>query len=120
MTATPSARGRAHRGRHSGPEGAHEPQPHDPEQYKTRNAVERGIGWLKATRYDPYAQWFLGFLYLAGAWIWLKAYLNTTNFSLARSISPVREMVPRRCECPGSRVKIRWQSGIRLHILRVQ
>ena len=23
------------------------PQPRDPERYKARNAVERGIGWLK-------------------------------------------------------------------------
>ena len=48
-----------------------------------RNAVERGLGWLKgwrrvATRYDQHAHRFLGFLYLAGAWIWLKSYLNTT------------------------------------------
>ena len=26
------------------------PQPHDPEQYPARNAVERGIGWLKHGR----------------------------------------------------------------------
>ena len=54
-----------------------------PERYKAYNAVERGLGWLKgwrrvATRYDKYAHRFLGFLYLAGAWIWLKSYLNTT------------------------------------------
>ena len=59
------------------------PQPHDPERYQARNAVERGIGWRKhgcrvATRYDQYAQRFLGFLYLAAAWIWLKSYPNTT------------------------------------------
>ena len=71
-----------HQGRHSGPEEAHEPPPHDPERYKARKSVERGLGWLKwwrrvATRYDKYAHRFLGFLYLAGAWIWLKSYLNT-------------------------------------------
>ena len=54
-----------------------------PERYKARNAIERGIGWLKqgcrvATRYDKYAHRFLGFLYLAGTWLWLKSYLNTT------------------------------------------
>ena len=48
----------------------HEPQPHDPKRYQTRNAVERGLGWLKwwrrvATRYDQYAHRFLGFLYLS-------------------------------------------------------
>ena len=58
------------------------PQPHDPEQYQARNAVERGIGGLKhwrrvATRYDQYAHRFLGFLYLAGAWIWMKEKLHT-------------------------------------------
>ena len=59
------------------------PQPHDPEPYQARNAVERGIGWLKhgrrvATRYDKYAHHFLGFLYLAGAWIWMKEKIHTT------------------------------------------
>ena len=62
--------------------GRTNPQPHDPELYKARNAIKRGIGCLKqgrrvATRYDKYAHRFLGFLYLAGAWIWLKSYLNT-------------------------------------------
>ena len=62
--------------------GRTNPQPHDPELYKARNAIERGIGQLKqgrrvATRYDKYAQRFLGFLYLARAWIWLKSCLNT-------------------------------------------
>ena len=61
----PARRGRTH------------PQPHDPEKYKARNAVARGIGGLKpwrrvATRYDKHAQRFLGFLYLAAAWLWLK------------------------------------------------
>ena len=54
------------------------PQPYDPEKYKARNAVERGIGGLKqwcrvAIRYDQYAPRCLGFLYLAAAWIWLKS-----------------------------------------------
>ena len=58
------------------------PQPHNPERYKARNAVERGLGWLKgcrrvAPRYDQYAHRCLGFLYLAGAWIWLQSYLHT-------------------------------------------
>ena len=62
--------------------GRTNPQPHDPERYKARNALERGLGWLKqrrrvATHYDKYAHQFLGFLYLAGAWIWRKSYLNT-------------------------------------------
>ena len=47
--------------------------------------MERGIGWLKhgrrvATRYDKYAHHFLGFLYLAGAWIWLKSHINRTQY----------------------------------------
>ena len=63
--------------------GRTNPQPHDPEPYKARNAIKRGIGWLQrgcrvATRYDQYAHRFLGFLYLAGVWIWLQSYLNTT------------------------------------------
>ena len=63
--------------------GCTNPQPHDPERYQACNAIERGLGWLQrgrrvATSYDPYAHRFLGFLYLAGAWIWLKYYLNTT------------------------------------------
>ena len=86
MRATPSARG----GRNGAPRpsfrpgrGARTHQPHDPEPYKARKAVERGLGWLEgwrraATRYDQYAHWCLGFLYLAGAWIWLQSYLHTT------------------------------------------
>ena len=63
--------------------GRTNPRPHDPERYQARNDVERGLGWLKhgrrvATRYDKYAHHCLGFLYLAGAWIWLKSYLNRT------------------------------------------
>ena len=62
--------------------GRTNPQPHDLELYKARNAIERGLGWLKqgcrvATRYDPYAHRGLGFLYWAGAWICLQSYLNT-------------------------------------------
>ena len=75
-----------HRGRPAGPAPASEPQPHAPERYKARNAVERGIGWLKgwkqvATRYDQYAHRCLGFLYLAdlaGAWIWMESKLHRT------------------------------------------
>ena len=63
--------------------GRTNPQSHDLEPYKARNAIERGLGWLQrgrrvATRYDKYSHRFLGFLYLAGAWIWLKPYLDTT------------------------------------------
>ena len=75
MTATPSARGGRAEAVIPARKGRTNPQPHALEQYKARNAVERGLGWLKATR-DPYAHRFLGFLYLAGAWIWLQAYLN--------------------------------------------
>ena len=58
--------------------GRTNPQPHAPERYQARKAMERGLGGLKqgrrvATRYDKYAQRFLGFLYLAAAWIWLKS-----------------------------------------------
>ena len=40
--------------------GRTNPQTHDPERYKARNAVERGLGWIQrgcrvATRYDKYA-----------------------------------------------------------------
>ena len=54
-----------------------------PERYKARNAVERGLGWLKhgrrvTTRYDKYAHRCLGFLYLAGAWIWMQSKLHRT------------------------------------------
>ena len=59
------------------------PQPHDPEKYQARKAVERGLGGLKhgrrvATRYDPYAHHYLGFLYWAGAWIGLKSHIHRT------------------------------------------
>ena len=81
MTVTPAAPGWRNRTlRPSFRPGA--PQLHDPERYPARNAGEPGIGWLKqghrvATRYDQYAHRCLGFLYLAGAWIWLQSYLNT-------------------------------------------
>ena len=47
------------------------PQPHDP-RYQARNAVARGLSWLKwcrrvAIRYDQYAHRCLGFLCLAAA-----------------------------------------------------
>ncbi len=63
--------------------GRTNPQPHDPERYQARNAVERGLGGLKqgrrvATRYDQYAHRCLDFLYLAGAWIWRKSHINRT------------------------------------------
>ena len=63
--------------------GRTNPPPHDPERYPARNAVERGLGWLKhwrrvATRYDKYAHHFLGFLYLAGSWIWMQSKINRT------------------------------------------
>ena len=42
------------------------PPPAAPETHQARNAVERGLGWLKgwrrvAARYDKYAHRFLGF-----------------------------------------------------------
>ena len=50
-------------------------------QYQARYAVEQDLGWLKhgrrvATRYTQYAHHCLGFLYLAGAWIWMKSKLH--------------------------------------------
>ena len=59
------------------------PQPHDPERYPVRHAVERGLGGRErggrvATRHAPYAPRCLGFPYLAAAWIWLKSYPNAT------------------------------------------
>ena len=54
--------------------GRTNPQPHDPERYQARNAVARGKPWRRvAARYAPYAQRFLGFLYLAAAWIGLQS-----------------------------------------------
>ena len=63
--------------------GRLDPQPCAPEAYKAR-AVARGLGGLKgwrrvATRYDQHAQRYLGCLYLAGAWIWLKLNIHTAN-----------------------------------------
>ena len=62
----PARRGRTH------------PQPHDPEKYPARKAVERGLGGLKqgrrvATRYDKHAPRCLGFPYWAATWIWLQS-----------------------------------------------
>ena len=72
--------------------GRTNPQPHDSERYKARNAVERGLGWLKgwrrvATRYDKYAHRFLGFLYLATTWIWMEPNVHTTYCSLTTGIT---------------------------------
>ena len=54
------------------------PQSHDPERYKARKVVERGIGRLKqwrrvATRYDKYEYKPFYFLCLAAAWLWLQS-----------------------------------------------
>ena len=62
--------------------GRLDPQPCDPEAYLARNAVARSCSWLKgwrrgATRYDQHAPRYLGFLYLAGTWIWLKLNIHT-------------------------------------------
>ncbi len=66
--------------------GRTNPPPYDLERYPARNAVERGIGWLKhgrrvATRYDKYAHHFLDFLYLAGAWIWMQSKIDRTIYN---------------------------------------
>ena len=58
------------------------PQPHAPERYKARNAAARGRGGLKgwrrvAPRSAQYAHRGLGFLYLAGAWIWRQSNVRT-------------------------------------------
>ena len=81
MTATASADGRAQRDIEAvipARRGRTNPQPHDPERYQARKAVAWGIGGLKpwhrvATRYDKYTQQFLGFRYLAAAWLWLPS-----------------------------------------------
>lgn len=49
-------------------------------RYKARNAMKRGLDWLKheqrvVARYAPYAQRGLGFLYLAG----VRFKLNSNN-----------------------------------------
>ena len=84
-----------HRGRPAGPAPASEPQPHDPERYPARNAVERGLGWLKggqrvATRYAQDAHRCLGFLYLAGAWLWTNSKLHRTMRSSLSDVPCVR------------------------------
>ena len=49
---------------------------HDP----TRNAAARGSHRrCVATRYAPYAQRCLGFLYLAETWIWMKSKPRTAQ-----------------------------------------
>ena len=53
------------------------------QRYPARNAVARGLGWLKgwrrvAARYDQYVHHFLGFLYLVETWIWMKSNIHTT------------------------------------------
>ena len=63
--------------------GRLDPPSCDPEAYPARNAGERSCGWLQwwrhmATRYDKHAHRCLGFLYLAGTWIWLKLNIHTT------------------------------------------
>ena len=69
MTATPSApswSGRASRRSFRAWKWRTNPQSHAPERYKARNAVERGLGWLKwvAARghlHDKYEYNFLFF-----------------------------------------------------------
>lgn len=51
--------------------------PHDPIVYKLRNRIERCFNKLKhfrrfATRYDRRAQYFLAFVHLAAAMIWMR------------------------------------------------
>jgi transposase len=51
--------------------------PHDPIIYKIRNRIERCFNKLKhfrrlATRYDRRAQYFLSFIHLAAAMIWMR------------------------------------------------
>ncbi len=51
--------------------------PYDFEAYKVRNTVERCFNKLKhfrriATRYDRRATYFLSFLYLAAAMLWMR------------------------------------------------
>jgi len=53
------------------------PIPYDFEAYKVRNTVERCFNKLKhfrriATRYDRRAIYFLSFLYLAAAMLWMR------------------------------------------------
>ena len=67
-----------------------EPQPYAPEAYKARRAAAQSLGWLQrgrrvATRYDPYAQRYLGFLYLAAPCD--PAAIKTQRY-LARAVCP--------------------------------
>ena len=53
----------------------------DYRRYRDRNRIERMFGLLKrqrriATRYDKTAVSFLGFLNIAAARLWLKAFVN--------------------------------------------
>ena len=61
--------------------------------------MERSIGWLKhwrrvATRYDKHAHHFLGFLYLAGAWIWLQSHIHRTASRISISLRTSARMAP--------------------------
>ena len=64
-----------------------EDRPYDKEMYKRRNVIERFFHRLKqyrrvATRYDKYADRYLGFVYFAALLITAKKckhYLNTSN-----------------------------------------
>ena len=61
----------------------------DPEAYPARHAVARRCGWLKgwrrvAARYDQHAPRCLGFLCLAGTWIWLKLNIHNTQHTVMR------------------------------------
>ena len=58
--------------------GCLDPHPCAPEAY----SAPRGLGGLKgwrrvATRYDQHAPCYLGCLYLAGTWLWLKLNIHT-------------------------------------------
>ena len=53
------------------------PIPHDTKAYRTRNRIERCFNKLKhfrriATRYDRRAVYFLAFIHLASAMIWMR------------------------------------------------
>ncbi len=53
------------------------PIPHDTEAYKTRNRIERCFNKLKhfrriATRYDRRDLYFLAFIHLASAMLWMR------------------------------------------------
>ena len=63
-----------------------------------------GIGWLQrgrrvAARYDQYVPCCLGFLYLAGTWIWLNSALSTAQ--VCAQPFPIRPALPRK-----------WETGI--------